>query len=322
MASGVYIGIDIGGSGIDAGLCGADGALITRGRTPVVSGAERGDILRDTRLLLRSLISGAGVSNGDVLGIGVGIPGSFDGERGEILYTANMPLGGLNIAEELGCDFAAPVHLENDANCAALGEKQAPGREMIEDMVFVTVGTGIGGGVIAGGEIYRGFNSAAGEIGHMVIERGGRMCACGRRGCWERYASATALTEAAVRLAESGRGAAVRRLCGDDLSRVSAKTPFDAARQGDAAARRLIDEYISYLACGIANLVNILEPQLVCIGGGVSREPDEWLLGPLRDAVYREAYPHGRARTRLESAHFTEDSGIIGAAALCRSKVS
>jgi glucokinase len=317
-AAGVYIGIDIGGSGIDAGLCGADGALISRRRTPVSHDMSRGDILAAMRLLLRSLTSCAGVPPDDVLGIGVGVPGAVDGARGEILYTANLPLSGLNMAEELRRDFPAPVRLENDANCAALGEKLAPGREDVEDMLFVTVGTGIGGGVIVGGSIYRGFNSAAGEIGHMVIARGGRRCACGRRGCWERYASAAALAADTVDLASGPGGAAIRRLCGGDLSRVSAKTPFDAARQGDAASRRLIDTYISYLACGITNLVNILEPQLVCIGGGISREPDEWLLDPLRAAISRETYPHGRARTRLEKAYFTGDSGIIGAAALCR----
>jgi glucokinase len=317
-AAGVYIGIDIGGSGIDAGLCGVDGALIARRRAPVSRDMSRGGILAAMRMLLHSLTSCAGVPPDGVLGIGVGVPGAVDSELGEILYTANLPLDGLNMAEELRRDFPAPVRLENDANCAALGEKLAPGREDVEDMLFVTVGTGIGGGVIAGGRIYRGFNSAAGEIGHMVIARGGRRCACGRRGCWERYASASALAGDALKLASSARGDAIRRLCGDDLSRVSAKTPFDAARQGDAASRRLVDSYISYLACGITNLVNILQPQLVCIGGGISREPDEWLLDPLRAAVYRDMYPHGRARARLERAYFAGDSGIIGAAALCR----
>ncbi|MDR2357293.1 MAG: ROK family protein [Oscillospiraceae bacterium] len=317
MAAGLYIGIDIGGSGIDAGLCGADGALIARRRMPVVRDMERGDMLRKMRSLLRSLISIAGIPPDGVSGIGVGVPGAVDGKRGEILYTANLPLSGLNIADELRSDFPAPVYLENDANCAALGEKLAPGRESVGNMVFITVGTGIGGGMIVDGKIYRGFNAAAGEVGHMVIVRGGRKCACGRRGCWERYASASALAEDAAKLASGAGGAAIRRLCGGDLARVSAKMPFEAAGQGDAASQRLVRAYISRLAAGVTNLVNILEPELVCIGGGISREPDERLLNPLREIVYRETYPHGRARARLEKAYFAENSGIIGAAALC-----
>jgi glucokinase len=312
----MYIGIDIGGSGIDAGLFRHGGSLAARVRAPVTPGMGREDILRDMLSALRGLISGAGARSGDVLGIGVGVPGAFDSGAGEILYTPNLPLGGTNLARELARDFAAPVLLENDANCAALGELRAPGRSAVTDMVFVTVGTGIGGGIIVNGSIYSGAGSAAGEIGHMVIVHGGRQCTCGRRGCWERYASASALAGEAAGMASGGDGGTILRLCGGDISAVTAKTPFDAAKLGDAPSKRLIDEYISYLACGMANLVNIFQPQLLCIGGGVSREPDEWLLAPLRDIMRQETYSRGGAPTSVEKSYFTDDAGIIGAAAL------
>ncbi|MDR1298840.1 MAG: ROK family protein [Oscillospiraceae bacterium] len=312
----MYIGIDIGGSGIDAGLFRRDGSLAARGRATVAPSMGRDSILREMLASLRGLISGAGARSGDVLGIGVGVPGAFDSGRGEILYTPNLPLSGTNLARELARDFAAPVLLENDANCAALGELRAPGRSAVMNMVFVTVGTGIGGGIIMDRAIYSGTGSAAGEIGHMVIIHGGRQCPCGRRGCWERYASASALTDAAISLASGGSGGAILRLCCGDMAAVTAKTPFDAAKLGDAPSKRLIDEYISYLACGMTNLVNIFQPQLICIGGGVSREPDEWLLAPLRDIMRQEAYSHGGAPAAVEKSYFTDDAGIIGAAAL------
>ncbi|MDR2665075.1 MAG: ROK family protein [Oscillospiraceae bacterium] len=312
----MYIGIDIGGSGIDAGLFRRDGSLAARARADVAPGMGRDGIVRDMLSALRGLISRAGVRSEGVLGIGVGVPGAFDGASGEILHTPNLPLDGLNLARELAGDFSAPVALENDANCAALGELRAPGRETVTDMVFVTIGTGIGGGIIAGGTIYRGAGSAAGEIGHMVIVHGGRPCPCGRLGCWERYASASALASSAAGVCAKGGGGAMLRLCGGDMASITAKTPFDAAKRGDAPSMRLIDEYISYLACGMTNLVNIFQPQLICIGGGVSREPDEWLLDPLRETMHREAYSRPGGRVGVEKTRFARDAGIIGAAAL------
>jgi glucokinase len=312
-----YLGAVIGGSGIDAGLCGDGGELILRERLELERGAARGIIIDGLLALLRALADRAGVTRGGVAGVGVGVPGSVDRARGAILRTANLPLDGADIALTIAREFGAPVYLENDANCAALAEKYAPGRESVRDMLLVTVGTGIGCGVIAGGEIYGGFNSAAGEAGHMVIVHGGRECACGRRGCWERYASASALASDAAAEAEA-RGGAMLELAGGDPSRVTAKTPFDAARAGDAAAVRVVREYISYLACGITNLVNVLQPQLVCVGGGVSNEPDEWLLEPLRAAVSRDMFGHGLAKTTIERARLGSAAGVAGAAMLPR----
>jgi glucokinase len=318
VVSSYFIGVDIGGSGIDAGLCDGAGALIARDRLPLERGAPGPEILGGLIVLLRRLTERAGVSRDRIMGIGAGVPGTVDKTGGEVLRTVNLPLGGMNLARGLSQVFDAPVRLENDANCAALGEKFAPGREAVRDMLLVTVGTGIGGGMIVGGEIYDGFNSAAGEIGHTVIVHGGRACTCGRRGCWEAYASASALAETAAAEAASARSGAMWELAGGDISRVTAKTPFDAARAGDAAAARLVREYISHLACGITNLINILQPQLVCIGGGVSNEPDEWLLDPLRGIVLSDMYPHGLAKTKIEKAILGETAGIIGAAMLAR----
>jgi glucokinase len=185
-------------------------------------------------------------------------------------------------------------------------------------MILVTVGTGIGGGIIIGGNLYGGFNSAAGEIGHMTIVYGGRECSCGRRGCWERYASAQSLARDAREIMRVDGTSRMWEFCGGDIGLVTAKTPFDAARAGDREAERLVDGYISYLACGVTNLVNVFQPQLVCIGGGISNEPDEWVLSPLRERVLSGMYPHGRARTAVDKARLGDRAGVVGAAILCR----
>jgi glucokinase len=306
----MYIGIDIGGTGIDAGAF-ADGQLITRSAAPVLPGDSQEALLRR----LRALVLQVAGSAENVRGIGVGVPGSVDSARGLVLFTSNLPLGGADIGAVFS-DFDVPVLLENDANCAALGERNAPGRENVRDMVFVTIGTGVGGGVIVGGRPYAGWNGAAGEVGHMVVERGGRACGCGRSGCWERYASATGLVLSACDAMERNCGSSMWTMCGNDLSRVDAKLPFQAAKSGDAVALEVVREYWDYLACGLANIVNIFQPELLVLGGGVAREPDDWFLNPLRERISREEFRHGGARARVERARLGPDAGVYGAAAL------
>ena len=207
------------------------------------------------------------------------------------------------------------IYLENDANAAALGEYAAGAGKGSRSLVLITLGTGVGGGAVLDGRLYTGFNHAGLEVGHMVIEHGGRPCTCGRLGCFEAYCSATALIKRTREIMAEDRSSLLWQIAGD-LEHVNGRTPFDAAARGDAAAGKLIDEYIEYLACGVASLVNIFQPEVLCVGGGPSAQ-GETLLAPVRYILDREDYARNNVRrTRLMGAALGNDAGIIGAALL------
>ena len=182
---------------------------------------------------------------------------------------------------------------------------------------MVTLGTGVGGGIVIGGKLYSGFNYAGAELGHTVIAHGGRPCTCGRRGCWEAYSSATALIEMTKEKMEQTKDTVMWQMCNNGAGKVSGRTAFNAAKQGDRAGREVVEDYISYLACGIVNMVNIFQPEVLCIGGGVCGEGD-YLLAPLKAIVDRDQYGSASHddKTQLKIAELGNDAGIIGAALL------
>ena len=208
-----------------------------------------------------------------------------------------------------------PAPAAYSPNAAALGEYAAGAGKGSQSMVAVTLGTGVGGGAILNGKLYTGFNYAGMEIGHFVIEHGGRLCTCGRRGCFEAYCSATALIKRTRQVMEEDRTSRLWELAGS-LEGVNGRTPFDAAAQGDPAAGKVIDEYVDYLGCGVASLVNIFQPEVICIGGGPSAQ-GETLMAPVRYILNREDYARNNLhRTRLVRAALGNDAGLIGAALL------
>ena len=210
------------------------------------------------------------------------------------------------------------VKIENDANAAALGEFLAGSAKGCKNAVCITLGTGVGGGIIIDGKIYSGSNFAGAELGHMVIVKGGKQCGCGRHGCWEAYASATALinqTKDAIR-GEKAEFSYMLDAVDGDIEAVNGKTPFDAMKDGDATGKKVIDEYVSYLACGIVNVINIFQPDILCVGGGVSKQGDT-LLAPVRAIVEQERITkHNDKQTIICAASLGNDAGIIGAACL------
>ena len=312
----MYIGIDLGGTNIAAAVVDKDGAIIKRTKMPTA--ADRG-----ARTVIEGLLSVCEtlVEEGTApLSIGIGVPGSVNDENGEVVFTPNLPLSGVNIAGALQKKFGCPVHLGNDANCAALGEAIAGGAKGAQDVVFITLGTGIGGGIVIGGQLYTGINGAAGELGHMVTVPGGRACGCGRKGCWERYASASGIIRTANEFMEKYSDSLLWELCGGAADKVNGHLIFDAYRTGDQAARLTVEQYIEHLATGIINIINILEPELFCIGGGISNEWDSFAM-PLQMAVDAEKYTRSSAQspqTRIVKAVLGNDAGIIGAAMLGR----
>ena len=312
----MFIGIDLGGTNVAAALVERDGRIIKRTNIPTDTSGGAETVTTGLQLVCEDLL---GSKTETPLSIGIGVPGSVNDETGQVLFTPNLPLSGVNITSGLKKKYACPIHLGNDANCAALGEVIAGGAKGAKDVVFVTLGTGVGGGIIIGGRLHTGMNGAAGEIGHMVIVTGGRHCGCGRQGCWESYGSATGLTITANEFMGTDNESMLWNLCGGTAKKLNGRMIFEAFRAGDKAAQLTVETYIGHLATGIVNISNILEPEMICIGGGISGEWDSFseLLQARVDAEKFTRSSAGQTpQTRIVKAQLGNDAGIIGAAML------
>ena len=309
-----YIGIDVGGTNLKAGLVREDGQILAVERTPLAFENPE-QFARTLAQLGQSVLQQAGVPASEVVSAGIGIPGAVAG--GDILYTCNIPLRDVPLSRLFRQYLDVPVLLENDANCAAVGEWLCGAGRGTQQFIVVTLGTGVGGGLILNGKLYSG-SGMVGEVGHMVIQHGGAPCNCGRRGCWEAYASATGLIRMTREAMEAHPESLLHTVAAQNGC-VEGRTAFDAAVQGDETALALCRDYVSYLAAGVTNLINILQPEAVAIGGGVAAAPDGLLLTPLREIVERECYPrHTGQIPRIVRAELGNDAGIIGAALLKR----
>jgi glucokinase len=309
----MYIGIDLGGTNIAAGLVSSSFTILRKASLPTNPARGPQAVAADMAGLARGLCEAEGVAPESVDAVGIGSPGSINGAEGIITFASNLGFERVPICAIFREHWPdTPVFLENDANAAALGEALAGAAKGHSNALCVTLGTGVGCGIIIGGKIYGGSNGAAGEVGHHVVVLGGAPCACGRRGCWEAYASATgliALTKEAMERHPHSRMHEVAARYG----KVSGRTSFTAAREGCPAARETVELYMRYLACGLANLVNILQPEIICLGGGVANEGEE-LLGPLRGLTEQECFKAGGPPVLLRQAALGNDAGIIGAA--------
>ena len=252
----------------------------------------------------------------DLVKNGVGPLGIVNREAGCVDYSCNLDFYGQDLREFLTNALQKPIYMDNDANCAAYGEFVAGGAKGVSDAVAITLGTGIGGGIIIDKKIYSGFNFAGAEIGHTVIQMGGRPCTCGRRGCFEAYASATGLIRSTREAMEAHPESEMWALCGGDSAKADGHTAFDGMRAGDEAAAEVVRDYIEALACGVTDIINTFAPEILCIGGGISKEGDT-LIAPLSEIVHREMYSRfSKRQTRIVTAELGNDAGIIGAAAL------
>ena len=310
-----YIGIDVGGTNLKAGLVDESYRIVATKKMPLEfeSMEQMGEVLAKMAL---DLVSESGISREEVAGVGMGFPGPVDNKAGVVIKTVNIPIRFMPVAEMFHRYWDVPVYLGNDADCAALGEYYHYEDKNIESLILVTIGTGIGTGIILNGRIHSGINGCAGEGGHITIVHGGEECTCGRRGCWERYGSATALVRQTKRAMENDRASKMWELTGG-IENAGGRTAFEAARMGDATAQAVVEQYLDYLADCLANFVNIFQPEVISLGGGVSHEKDESLLLPLRERIStmcfgREAQRH----TKLVKATLGNDAGIIGAALL------
>ena len=311
-----YIGIDVGGTNLVSGLVDENGHILDKVSHPVDKTMTAEELCTELARLARKVCEMGGLSYGQIEAVGVGLPGLVDNKTGMVVQTPNMAFENTPLRELFQRSWDVPVFLANDANCAAVGEYWAGAAKGCDPAVMVTLGTGIGGGMICNGKLFTGFANAGMEVGHMIIKPNGILCGCGSRGCWERYGSATALIQLTQLEMERDRGSVLWELCDGDRFKVQGRTAFQGARLGDAAAKRVLSNYLQGLSVGMINLVNILQPEIICLGGGVSNAEDDLLLDPLRELVAQGTYDKSHP-TRLEKASLGNDAGVVGAALLC-----
>lgn len=309
-----YIGVDLGGTNIAIGLVDADGNILAKKSVKTLAQRPFSEIMKDMADGIFALLEQQGVSLDDVDSVGIASPGSLDTAEGVLVCAYNFK-DGINVPLRalLQRHIDKPVFIGNDANVAALGEVVAGAAKGYKDAVMITLGTGVGGGIIIDGKIYEGYRSAGAELGHLLLEHNGRQCTCGRRGCWEAYASATALIEQTKEAMTAHPESVMNETA---LDQVDGRTAFDAMRRGDAAAKQVVDTYIEYIGEGIVDLVNIFRPEILLIGGGICNE-GETLLKPLRAFVHKYSFGGDlNAPQHIAVAQLGNDAGIIGAAML------
>lgn len=310
------IGVDLGGTNIAVGVVDENLKIIGRGKVKTRCPRPAAEIFDDIALAVQMAVKDAGISMDDVVSVGVGTPGSVNKANGYIEFANNLDFNQVPAKEMLETRIGKTVYLDNDANCAALGEAVAGCGKGVGNFVAVTLGTGVGSGIIIGGKIVTGVNYAAGEMGHMVIKFDGVQCNCGRRGCWEQYASATALIAQTKDAMRKNQDSVMWQLVKDNIDMVNGRTAFDAMRMNDAAGKEVVDKYIMYIATGVINIINALQPEIICIGGGISHEGD-FLLDPLNKLIQRERYSvYATTQTKIVAAELGNDAGIFGAALL------
>lgn len=315
------IGIDLGGTNIVASVVDDDYNIIGTSKTPTNAPRSADEIFDDIADVCEEAVKAADLTMEDIDSVGMGTPGTVN-QDGIIEFANNLAFNNVPARTMLAKRINKPeekVFIENDANCAALGEAYAGCGNGAKDFVAVTLGTGVGSGVIIGGKIVNGVNYAGGECGHMVIVVDGEQCSCGRKGCWEAYASATALIRQTKKAMEEYPDSLMHKLAKEE-GKVSGRTAFDAMRLGDIAGIKVVDDYIKYVACGLINIVNALQPEIICIGGGICNE-GETLMKPLRRFVQSERYSiHSKIQTKIVKAELGNDAGVIGAALLGKVK--
>ena len=315
------IGVDLGGTNIAIGIVNEKYEIVRKGSVPTKPERGADPIIADMAALCRKLIAEEGLTLADIESVGVATPGTANNVTGVVEYANNIPFLQYPLADRLSAQLdGKKVYIENDANAAAKAEAIAGVAAGAPISVMITLGTGVGGGIIIDGKVYTGFNFAGAELGHVVIQKDGRQCSCGRKGCWEAYSSATGLVNITkdyiVEARAAGKKTIMDDMIGGELSQVSARTAFNAMKQGDEVGAAVVDEYISYLSCGIVNMINIFQPNVLSIGGGVCNEGD-YLMKPLLEKVWGETYTReGTPRTQILIAKLGNDAGIIGAAVL------
>lgn len=304
-----YVGIDLGGTNLKLGLVSASGELLERFSCPAEASRGPDHVLGRMADAVRDLCRAAKISLSDVAAVGVGTPGPVDTKTGIVAVAPNLA-GWRNVPvrDTLARNLGRPVILENDANVAAYGEFRCGAGRAVRDMILLTLGTGIGGGIILDGRLFRGATDTGAELGHIVVHYGGRPCGCGNRGCLEAYASATSVVARLRERIEAGEASAL-----GGRPAISCKDVFDAAAGADALAARIVEETAEYLAAGITSLLHVLNPERVVLTGGMMGAGDAF-LDRVRHRVRQTAFERASAACEIRWSTLGGDAGILGAA--------
>ena len=311
------IGVDLGGTKTAAALVDNEGKIVERLSVASDKSGGEDSVINGIIELCGKLIES---SDADVKSIGIGVPGHVYDKTGEVIFTPNLPLRRSKMVEKIKSKIALPVFIGNDANCAALGESVAGSLKGAQSGVFIIIGTGIGGGIIHAGKLHTGLSGAAGELGHMTIAYGGRKCGCGMNGCWEAYSNSAGLAQFVGQAAKTAPDSKLWELCNGKIKKTDGRAIFSAFRDGDKAAILGVERYIDYLAVGISSVINIFEPEIISLGGGISNAFDCFEVR-LNSAVAahkfaRFSVTENIPQTKIVKAALGDDAGIIGAANL------
>ena len=314
-----YLGIDIGGTGLKAGLVDENGTIIARQTIPVDAKHSEFEsyLANELAVITKQLLFDNDLSLEDIPYVGIGVPGPCDDKNGIFLFAPNLPIKNMELRRMFQEHLDIPVHVGNDANCAALGEYYAGAGKQYSSMVLITLGTGVGTGIILDGKMWTGCNGAGAEGGHIVVRPDGIECGCGRKGCLEVYASASGLIRMAREQMQTEKESLLWTLAEGDEMKVTGRTVFAAAEQKDLAAGKVLEEYVDVLSDGCLNIINLLQPEAIVLGGGISGAADKLLLNPLREKTYgRDLARYSSPKTQIVKAELGNDAGIIGAAFL------
>ena len=313
-----YVGIDLGGTNIKAGVVTDEGKLLNKVTCKTNADRPMEDIIHDMGRLAADAVKDAGLEVSDIEAIGIGSPGTPDNDEGLLVYSNNLPFVMAPMRKLIREVIDLPVYIDNAANCAAMAEAVAGAAKGAKDSVTITLGTGVGAGVIVDGKIYSGFNQAGSEFGHTVLVSGGIECPCGRKGCFEQYASASALARMTREAAEKNPDSLLNKVY-EQQGEWNAQIAFIAMRDGDETAKEVVDTYTSYLADGLANAINAFMPEVLVVGGGVCNEGDPLLIPMREKTMSRPYFGPGVKKTRIELAQMGNDAGIVGAAMMGKS---
>ena len=313
----LYIGIDLGGTNIGAGIVDENGKILLQDEVPTGASRPFQEVIKDMAGLVEAIIEQGGYTVSDIESIGIGSPGSMDREQGKVVFANNLGWRHVPVREELQKYIDLPVYLENDANVAGLAESVAGACQGVDNSVTITLGTGVGSGIIIDGKPYSGSHGVGAELGHIIVHAGGRQCNCGNRGCLEEYASASALIREGRKVAKENPDSLIAKSADGDLDKVNAKVVIDAAKAGDTKALEVFDNYIYYLTMGIITTINMLDPSIIAIGGGVSKAGD-FLLDAIRKSVDEHIFYKDKPYAKIYLSELGNDAGIIGAAMLGR----
>ncbi len=310
-----YIGIDVGGMSIKAGIVDGMGNIIAKETAPTEAERSSQEVIKTMYDLCETVIHKANLTKADIASVGIGSPGTVNSQKGIISFSANLHFKNVNVLKEFRTHWDIPVFVGNDANCAALGETLFGSGKGKKNAILITLGTGVGTGFIIDGKIYEGRNGEGAEGGHICIRMGGEKCSCGERGCWEAYASATALIRQTKKAMEKYPDSLMHQVA-KEHGKVSGRTAFTAHLEGDKPAISVVTKYVKYVATGLLVLVNIFRPDIIIVGGGISHEGD-YFIKKIEKYVRKHAF--GRNLNRVPPiirASLGNDAGIVGAAAL------